>query len=124
VIAIWFIVIGAIVVSEIQLPIDHKPSKKKKKANFYSSWPWRKLRYKVIKHYGGVCMICGASGKGVVISVDHIKPRSLYPELELDFDNMQVACMPCNMGKSNIDFTDWRSESKNTILKQDRKQAL
>jgi 5-methylcytosine-specific restriction endonuclease McrA len=107
--ALYIIIIGGLIVSEYQkeqdLAVIKKPAKKK---NFYSSWAWRKLRYQVIKHYGGVCMICGASGQGVVISVDHIKPRSLYPELELDFDNMQVACMPCNMGKSNIDFTDWR----------------
>ena len=107
--AIFSIIVFCLIISEIQLFERLKPDKKeKKKTNFYSTWQWRKLRYKVIKHYGGTCMICGASGKGVVISVDHIKPRSLYPELELDFDNMQVACMPCNMGKSNIDFTDWR----------------
>ena len=93
-------------VSEWQQVKIVKP--KKKKTNFYSTWAWRKLRYKVIKHYGGTCMCCGASGKGVVISVDHIKPRSLFPELALDFDNMAVLCMPCNMGKSNTDFTDWR----------------
>lgn len=81
---------------------------KKKKTNFYSTWAWRKLRYKVIKHYGKTCMACNASGKDVQIQVDHIKPRSLFPELALDFENMQTLCADCNMGKSNIDFTDWR----------------
>jgi len=106
---IWLWVITALLItSELQKIEPAKPETIAKKTNFYSTWAWRKLRYKAIKHYGGTCMICGASGQGVVISVDHIKPRSLYPELALDFDNLQIACMPCNMGKSNIDFTDWR----------------
>jgi 5-methylcytosine-specific restriction endonuclease McrA len=83
-------------------------AKRKKKVNFYSTWAWRKLRYKVIKHYGRTCMMCNAHGEGVQIQVDHIKPRSLYPEDALDFDNMQILCADCNMGKSNADFTDWR----------------
>jgi 5-methylcytosine-specific restriction endonuclease McrA len=54
-------------------------------------------------------MLCGRrAGNGVVIHVDHIKPRSLYPELALEFSNLQVLCMDCNQGKSNRDFTDWR----------------
>ena len=55
-------------------------------------------------------MCCGRSPKehGIVIHVDHIKPRSKYPKLELAFDNMQLLCAACNYGKSNIDNTDWR----------------
>jgi 5-methylcytosine-specific restriction endonuclease McrA len=41
--------------------------------------------------------------------VDHILPRSKFPELELDIDNLQVLCEECNLAKSNIDTTDWRS---------------
>lgn len=54
-------------------------------------------------------MCCGATPKdGVKMHVDHIKPKSKYPELALEFSNMQVLCDPCNMGKSNIYDTDWR----------------
>jgi len=42
------------------------------------------------------------------IHVDHIKPRSKFPELELVFDNLQVLCDDCNIGKSNVDSTDFR----------------
>jgi 5-methylcytosine-specific restriction endonuclease McrA len=45
----------------------------------------------------------------VPIHIDHIKPRSKYPELELEFDNLQVLCATCNVKKSNIDETDYRS---------------
>jgi 5-methylcytosine-specific restriction endonuclease McrA len=40
--------------------------------------------------------------------VDHIKPRSKYPALELAEDNLQVLCELCNIGKSNTNETDWR----------------
>ena len=89
-----------------------KEKKKKKKATkgFYRSEEWFQLRYAVLRKYEAKCMCCGRSPKehGIVIHVDHIKPRSKYPKLELSFDNMQLLCAACNYGKSNIDNTDWR----------------
>lgn len=78
--------------------------------DFYSSKEWRKIRYKVLRKYSGECMCCGRSKKlhGIVIHVDHVKPRSKYPHLALDFKNLQLLCEDCNLGKSNIDETDWR----------------
>lgn len=73
--------------------------------NFYSSWEWKKLRFEVLKAYGPVCMLC-RSDRNIV--VDHIKPRSRFPDLALDFDNMQILCDDCNRGKSNDDYTDFR----------------
>lgn len=76
---------------------------------FYQSAEWFDLRYRVLRRYGATCMCCGATRKGgATIQVDHIKPRSLFPELALDFDNQQVLCKACNRGKSNTDQTDWR----------------
>lgn len=40
--------------------------------------------------------------------VDHIKPRSKYPALELVLSNLQVLCEDCNLGKLAHDETDWR----------------
>ena len=77
--------------------------------DFYRTREWVELRYRVLKAANGKCECCGASASnGVSLHVDHIKPRSLYPELALEFSNMQVLCEPCNMGKSNKDETDWR----------------
>lgn len=68
-----------------------------------------KLVAKDILINGARCQCCGASQKdGAVLHVDHIKPRSKYPELEFDVNNLQVLCADCNIGKSNIDETDWR----------------
>lgn len=75
---------------------------------FYSSREWLQLRYHALLKYGRKCMCCSAMN--VEIHVDHIKPRSLYPKLELDINNLQVLCRDCNLGKSNLDSTDFRPQ--------------
>lgn len=77
---------------------------------FFTSREWRELRYKALEINGGACQCCGRSRKahGVILHVDHIKPRSKYPELQLDISNLQVLCEDCNLGKSNKFCTDWR----------------
>jgi 5-methylcytosine-specific restriction endonuclease McrA len=87
------------------------PTKIKKEVSdkFYSSRDWRELRYLALRNTDGRCMCCGASQKdGIQLHVDHIKPRSKYPELQLSLSNLQVLCQDCNLGKSNWDDTDWR----------------
>lgn len=76
---------------------------------FLGSYAWRKLRMQAIKKYGRRCQCCGATpAYGVVIHVDHIKPRRKYPELALEINNLQILCEICNHGKGNWDETDWR----------------
>jgi hypothetical protein len=76
---------------------------------FYNCPQWKALRYKALVLHGARCQCCGATAAdGVKIHVDHIKPRSKYPALQWELTNLQVLCEPCNMGKSNIDSTDWR----------------
>jgi len=79
------------------------------KQEFLESYAWRKLRIQVIEAYGRRCMCCGNTPEhGAIIHVDHIKPRKKYPELALDFDNLQVLCHECNHGKGNWLEKDWR----------------
>lgn len=93
------------------------PAKKAKRpykhlgASFYDSSAWRALRFDVLKESNGCCCLCGRSHRahGVEIHVDHIKPKSLYPELALTKSNLQCLCKDCNLGKSNRDDTDWRT---------------
>lgn len=83
----------------------------KKEDNFYESRAWRELRYKVLKRDGRRCACCGATPlDGVSVHVDHIKPRSKFPQLQLDASNLQVLCSDCNIGKSNKDATNWRAK--------------
>lgn len=79
--------------------------------DFYQSPEWRKVRYSALLKSDGKCCLCGASKKnGKVLHVDHIKPRSRYPHLQFELSNLQVLCEDCNLGKSNLDCTDWRNK--------------
>ena len=75
---------------------------------FYDSSAWRELRFKALRKYEFKCMACGESPPRTVLHVDHIKPRSKYPELELSFDNLQILCVDCNIGKNNYSEEDLR----------------
>ncbi len=80
-----------------------------KRNGFYNSEPWMAVRYQALKLYGGACQCCGRTRKdGIKIHVDHIKPRSKYPALQLELGNLQILCEPCNLGKRASDETDWR----------------
>jgi hypothetical protein len=88
---------------------SHKDLKKKNYSAFYRSDEWLRIRYLALKNTDGRCCCCGISAKdGAILHVDHIKPRSRYPELELDLDNLQILCQFCNTGKGAWDCTDWR----------------
>lgn len=75
----------------------------------YASEEWRLLRYQALKRDGGKCACCGRTRKdGVVMHVDHIKPKSRYPQHAYELSNLQVLCDDCNLGKGAHDETDWR----------------
>lgn len=76
--------------------------------NFYASREWLGLRYDALLKYGRDCMCCGVLARPP--HIDHIKPRSKFPELQLELSNLQVLCKECNLGKSNRDSTDWREK--------------
>jgi len=108
--------------------VKNRNKKKKRKAKkyglsvsaeFYKSDEWRKIRYRVLRKYSAECMCCGQSKKlnGITVHVDHIKPRSKYPALALTFDNLQILCEKCNMGKGNTDCIDWRPPEIDEELK-------
>jgi len=78
----------------------------KNKRNFYLSKRWKALRYDVLLKYGRTCMLCGVIAKPP--HIDHIKPRSKFPELAYEVSNLQVLCADCNEGKGNRDQTDFR----------------
>ena len=69
---------------------------------FYSSPEWRLIREKVIKQQGSVCQECGQPIKNVFdITVDHIKPRSLFSQEALMLNNLRVLCRSCNSKKGD-----------------------
>ncbi len=80
----------------------------KVQAEFYTSSAWLRVRYDALKRFDGACHCCLCRPIRTPLHVDHIKPRSKYPELALDPANVQVLCQDCNFGKCNTDETDWR----------------
>jgi hypothetical protein len=77
--------------------------------DFYDSREWLSVRYEALRVSNGRCTCCGVRPSADnPIHVDHIKPRSKFPELSLTLSNLQVLCKRCNLGKSAADDTDWR----------------
>ena len=62
----------------------------------YTIGQWRILKEKVFRKYGRICMCCKGETE---ITVDHVKPYRDFPELSLEFTNMQVLCRSCNSRK-------------------------
>jgi 5-methylcytosine-specific restriction endonuclease McrA len=77
-----------------------------RKHDFYKTQKWRQLRYQILRENVLSCALC-RSVEGP-FHVDHIKPRSKYPELALSKNNLQILCESCNVGKSNKYIDDWR----------------
>lgn len=63
----------------------------------YSTATWRRIRERVLKKQKE-CVFCGSKES---LQADHIKPRSLYPELALCEKNVQTLCQICNIKKGN-----------------------
>jgi len=93
---------------ELRNALGRVNSKRSKGNDFYKSEAWREVRYRVLKRHGRICALCKVTDS--VFHVDHIKPRSKFPDLELNESNLQVLCADCNLGKSNKDDTDWRED--------------
>jgi hypothetical protein len=79
--------------------IKQKQIIKKYGDNFYTSRAWLTLRFQALQKLKKECVICNA--KYTELHVDHIKPKSKFPELALDINNLQILCRACNLGKSN-----------------------
>lgn len=78
--------------------------KYEKKADpFYLSGPWRAARLAVLERDLYICQEClRRVERGLQLRprhatmVHHIKPRKLYPELELAYSNLESLCNICH----------------------------
>ncbi|MBI5687444.1 MAG: HNH endonuclease [Verrucomicrobia bacterium] len=67
---------------------------------FYMTPEWRSLRATTIRRKGKTCNRCGMKIRTPKdVTVDHILPRSVYPDRALDPKNLQVLCRSCNSAK-------------------------
>lgn len=86
-----------------------EPQSRQETDHFLLSREWAVVRMVALERDGGRCACCGrTAADGIVINVDHIKPRRKYPEHALTVSNLQVLCNECNHGKGNRFQTDWR----------------
>lgn len=78
---------------------------------FHSSSEWVALREdfkrKKLKKDGFYsCFYCKKTLREDV-TVDHIKPRSKYPELQFEVDNLVISCRSCNSSKGTKELEDF-----------------
>jgi 5-methylcytosine-specific restriction endonuclease McrA len=82
---------------------------------FYTSKEWLSFRIQMLKKLGFRCFACGVTAKERTLHVDHIKPRSIYPELSFCEDNIQILCVDCNIGKGVLRKLDFSIEPKRPV---------
>ena len=58
---------------------------------------WPALRALVLLRDGALCAKCGSTAN---LHIDHILPKSKFPELTFDPINLRVLCQPCNWKKA------------------------
>ena len=71
---------------------------KKPKRVYYTTEEWADTRKKIFDRDGKICHMCG----GPATHIDHLLPKSKYPELALNLDNLKPACKDCNFTKLDI----------------------
>ena len=80
--------------------LHHAEAEQLEYSRFYQTPDWRNLRELVIERDGPVCRGCARSiDDARDLTVDHIRPRSRFPSLALEADNLQVLCRSCNSAK-------------------------
>lgn len=80
-----------------------KEPRRRARERFLRSPEWKAMRLVILERDGKVCACCGSVSQ---IQIDHILPRSKFPELQLDADNLRVLCWPCNKAKNTKIITN------------------
>lgn len=88
----------------------------KERKKMLNSKRWKDLRIRTIKRDGGMCNRCWVE-LGIIetsqLQVHHIKPRSEYPELMFDPDNLITVCKTCNLALGTSGKLDWEIQRFN-----------
>lgn len=75
---------------------EQQPKQTAPRVRFERSPEWKRVREEFWSHNERVCSVCG----GEADQIDHIKPKSRYPELALEMSNLRPICWPCNREKA------------------------
>lgn len=85
---------------KFQKELNSKTDIKKAWNNFTSTNLKKQTLEKLNEMFEGCCCYC--EGEYDVVSygeIEHFKPKSIYPELMFEYDNMNLACQKCNNNK-------------------------
>ena len=78
---------------------------------------WRDFRNEHVKDYCEFCL-----KDNLPLEVHHIQPFHLFPELELDPDNVVTGCRPCHLKFFNLgSFRSYNIDVKEDIEKMSTK---
>ncbi len=106
-IVFWLIILMLLLVGWFDGDQEHRHKNRYRKRHegddFYRSPEWKVVRTIPISEAGPRprCNYCGVYVYGPNLHVDHILPRSKYPELAFTPSNLQILCKDCNMRKGN-----------------------
>jgi 5-methylcytosine-specific restriction endonuclease McrA len=79
--------------------VRRKPLRKKTtREMFYRSTEWKQARELCFKVHGRKCYKCSKAAN----QIDHVFPRSKFPELALEQSNLRPICWPCNRRKATF----------------------
>lgn len=89
--------------------LDREKKQRIEYERFYTSIEWRVLRAQFLsaqKRKNGcfTCYICKEPVLNADLSVDHHKPRSRFPEMALNMQNLRVVHSWCNSRKGSKDW--------------------
>lgn len=83
---------------------------------------WQKKRKYIINRDNGYCQRCFCKFRLINdqdLQVHHIKPRSKYPELMYEDDNLITLCRTCNLElgvQEQLDFTPRKNDEQDFSL--------
>jgi 5-methylcytosine-specific restriction endonuclease McrA len=108
------------------LPPKQKPKQTEKRKGttndpFYKKAVWVNKRKRILAE-NPICVYCLPLKTTPATVLDHLRPRRIWPELELDDTNLIPCCEPCHRRKSGFESNYyskelWTKKMKGWIMK-------
>lgn len=72
-------------------------------------WKLPSIKEKLLEMTNNKCAYCESRIElsGSYMEVEHFYPKSIYPQLVLDWDNLLPCCKTCNLKKGDTDPNDF-----------------
>ena len=81
--------------------LDDSDVNKRRTKNFRKRYNERDVRQALESMYGHMCCYCESSIRPASYGeIEHRKPKSKFPKLTFDWDNLHLACQVCNRKKA------------------------